>query len=69
MALIHPEVTCRCPNNRRPPLRVDPDAAYAVRELLNGHVEDAVLLTYRCYSCSTIIEIHLSDLALIQKPT
>ncbi len=66
MALIQPQVTCNCPSEtRRPPLRVVPDTAYRVRALIADNIKDAVLLTYRCGDCRTIVELRLSDLALV----
>jgi len=70
MALIQPQVTCNCPSEtRRPPLRIVPDTAYAIRGLIEGKIKDSVLMTYRCGDCRTVVELRLSDLALVDGGT
>lgn len=66
MALITPSVTCKCNRGkRRPPIRVIPDAVFLLRPLLEGVPPNTVLMTYKCGDCQTLIEIKLSDLALV----
>ena len=60
-------LTCGCPGQRYPPLRLVPGTLLWLREALGGSnpPADMVVQTYRCGDCGTVVEITVADMLLL----